>query len=81
MIPELLDINTKNIMDYEGDYLVLDRSNDHNVLVPTALMDYGHHFGYVPRSLWRNLTEDDLPQYFLHDIVSNLHAAPQTTIN
>jgi hypothetical protein len=60
----------------------MDHSNVHNISMPTVLMDVGHHFDDVPRSLRcpsLKLSDDDLPWKKLHDKVCSMHACRPTS--
>ncbi len=52
MVPDpLLVIDQENIINDDNGYVDMEHSNAHNISIPTALMDVGHHFDDVPRSL------------------------------
>jgi hypothetical protein len=47
----LLDIDQEHMLNDENGYIEMEHSDVHNISMPTALMDVGHHFDEVPRSL------------------------------
>ena len=66
------------------DIFKMEHIDVHNMSMPTSLMDVGHHFDDVPRSLRRNLlrhkvSEEDLPRTKLHDKVCRMHARRPTS--
>ena len=78
----LLDIDQEHMMNDDDGYVEMEFSNVHNMSMPTSLMDVGHHFDDVPRSLRRsrrNLLEEDLPRTKLHDKVCRMHARRPTS--
>ena len=78
LAPPLLDIDEQNILNDDNGYVAMDEDSnqEHSIPIPTALMDAGHHFDDVPRSICRprRKDEDELPQKILHDKVCTLHA-------
>ena len=78
----LLDIDQEHMMNDDDGYVEMEFSNVHNMSMPTSLMDVGHHFDDVPRSLRRSrrkLSEEDLPRTKLHDKVCRMHARRPTS--
>jgi hypothetical protein len=49
LIPNELEIDTENIVNWEEGYVALEDSNVHSISMPTTLMDVGHHLKEVPR--------------------------------
>ncbi|KAL3772660.1 hypothetical protein ACHAW5_008610 [Stephanodiscus triporus] len=47
----LLDIDREHMLNDDDGYIEMEHSNVHNIAMPTALMDVGHHFDDVPRSI------------------------------
>ena len=47
----LLDIDQEHMMNDDDGYIEMEHSNVHNISLPTSLMDVGHHFYDVPRSV------------------------------
>ena len=80
----LLDIDQEHMMNDDDGFIEMEHSNIHNISMPASLMDVGHHFDDVPRSLCRNLlrrkvSEVDLPRTKLHDKVCRMHARCPTS--
>ena len=80
----LLDIDQEHMMNDDDGYVEMEFSSVHNMSMPTSLMDVGHHFDDVPRSLCQNLlrrklSEEDLPRTKLHDKVCHMHARRPTS--
>jgi hypothetical protein len=60
----LLDIDQEHLLNEDDGYIEMEQSNVHDIAMPTALMDVGHHFDDVPRSsrcTHRKGLEEDLP--------------------
>jgi hypothetical protein len=80
LIPDQLEIDTENIINWEDGYVALEDTNVHRIPMPITLMDAGHHFKEVPRiarhnRLVNNTTdEEDMPRNLLHNVVLNLHS-------
>ena len=49
VIPDQLEIDTENIINWGEGYVALEDSNVHRIPMPTTLMNVGHHFEEVPR--------------------------------
>ena len=86
LIPNQLEIDMKNIINWEEGYVALEDSNEHRIQMPTTLMDAGHHFDDLPRIARRNrgvinntTGEEDMPRNLLLDIVLNSHSWRPTT--
>ena len=47
----LLNIDQEHMLNDDDGYIEMKHSNVHDISMPTALMDVGHHFDDVPRSL------------------------------
>jgi hypothetical protein len=78
----LLDIDQEHMMNDDDGYIEMEHNDVHNISLPTSLMDVGHHFDDVPRSVCRNrrkLSEEDLPRTKLHDKVCCMHARCRTS--
>ena len=78
----LLDIDREHMLNDDDGYIEMDHSNVHDIAMPTALMDVGHHFDDVPRSYRRTRrkgSEEDLPRTKLHDKVCRMHACRPTS--
>ena len=79
-IPDQLEIDTENIINWEEGYVALEDSNVHRIPMPITLMDAGHHFEEVPRIARRNrcvnntTDEEDMPRNLLHDVVLKSHS-------
>ena len=59
----LKKVSWKMVNEDDG-YIEMEHSNVHDIAMPTALMDVGHHFDDVPRSSHRTRrkgSEEDLP--------------------
>ncbi len=78
LVPNQLEIDTENMINWEEGYVALEDSNEHRIPMPTTLMDAGHHFKDLPWIARRNRVintagEEDMPRNFLLDVVLNLH--------
>ncbi len=78
LVPNQLEIDTENIINWEEGYVVLEDSNEHRIPMPTTLMDAGHHFEDLPRIARCNHVinttgQEDMPRNFLLNVVLNLH--------
>jgi hypothetical protein len=80
LIPDQLEIDTENIINWEEGYVALENSNVNRIPMPITLMDAGHHFEEVPRIARRNRRvnnttgEEDMPRFLLHHVVLNSHS-------
>ena len=78
----LLNVDEEYVMTNTGGYIemVSDDRTQHDIPIPAAIMDCGHHFQDVPRTYWRlwnnrsNNPDVELPRKEMHDKVVNLHA-------
>ena len=78
----LLDIDREHMLNDDDGYIEMEHSNVHDIAMPTALMDVGHHFDDVPRSsccTCHKGSEEDLPRTKLHDKVCRMHACRPTS--
>jgi len=78
----LLDIDREHMLNDDDGYIEMENSNDHDIAMPTALMDVGHHFDGVPQSFRRTrrkVSEEDLPRTKLHEKVCRMHACRPTS--
>ena len=78
----LLDIDQEHMLNEDDGYIEMEHSNVHNITMPTALMDVGHHFDDVARTTRRprrKHSEDELPRTKLHDKVCRMHACRPTS--
>ncbi len=78
LIPNQLEIDTENIINWEEGYVALEDSNEHRIPMPTTLMDAGHHFEDLPRIPQRNRVinktgQEDMPRDLLLNVVLNSH--------
>ena len=80
LIPDQLEIDTENIINWEDGYVALEDTNVHRIPMPITLMDADHHFEEVPRIARHNrrvnntTDEEDMPRNLLHDVVLNSHS-------
>ncbi len=64
--------------------MVMENSNDHRMLMPTTIMNVGHHFDDIPRTIQRdwvadNTGKENTPRKMLHDVVLNSHLRSPNT--
>jgi hypothetical protein len=74
LVPNQLEIDTENIINWEEGYVALEDSNEHRIPMPTTLMDAGHHFEDLPRMARRNRGQEDMPRDLLLNVVLNSHS-------
>ena len=77
----LLDIDQEHMLTEDDGYIPMEHSNVHDIAMPMALMDVGHHFDDVPRSIRRRkiISDADLPRTKLYHKVCRMHARRPTT--
>jgi len=78
----LLDIDREHMLNDDNGFIEMEHNDLHNIAMPTALMDVGHHFDDVPRSscrTCRKVLEEDLPRTKLHYKVCQMHACRPTS--
>ena len=78
-VPECLEKDNDNLMMQSDGYVTIDASDTHGILVPSGLMNCGHHFDDIPRALRRR--SDDVAKTQrekLRHIVINSHMTRPT---
>lgn len=79
VVIESSPLDTYNIMNMQGGYVSLEESEDHDVPIPSQLLDGGDHFADFPRDKRRQRNDNMLPRKLLHDKVVESHKVRPST--
>lgn len=60
MVPDSLEKDDDHLMMQSDGYITMDADDNHGILVPSGLMNCGHHFDDVPRAVRRTKQSYDV---------------------